>query len=280
MASQAPPSRSFEIAIVGGGISGLTLAISLLQHNIPVTIYEAARHFGEIGAGVGFGPNSVLAMELMSPTLKAAFDKFKTSNRASKRNTWFTVRVGDERKANSEGYVSGDKKVGDPLYDVELNTPHGNGGVFRAHFLDELVKSVPDGITKFGKKLVDMRTLDDGSGDTVLQFADGSEARHNTVIGCDGIKSMTRKWLLGRDDPASKAIFSGKYAYRGLIPMDEASDMLGEEVASNSQIYLGYNGHVLTFPIEKGKTMNGELPNLRPGSPRWTNPCSGGIQLL
>jgi salicylate hydroxylase len=37
-------SKPFNIAIVGGGISGLTLAIGLLRHNIPITIYEAAAH--------------------------------------------------------------------------------------------------------------------------------------------------------------------------------------------------------------------------------------------
>lgn len=37
-------SKPFNIAIVGGGISGLTLAIGLLERNIPITIYEAAAH--------------------------------------------------------------------------------------------------------------------------------------------------------------------------------------------------------------------------------------------
>jgi 2-polyprenyl-6-methoxyphenol hydroxylase-like FAD-dependent oxidoreductase len=36
--------KPFNIAIVGGGITGLTLAIALQQHNIPITIYEAAQH--------------------------------------------------------------------------------------------------------------------------------------------------------------------------------------------------------------------------------------------
>ncbi len=39
--------------------------------------------------------------------------------------------------------------------------------------------------------------------------------------------------------------------------MDEAKNLLGENLAENSQMYLGHHGHVLTFPIEKGKTMNG-----------------------
>lgn len=251
--------KPFDVAIVGGGISGLTLAIALLQHGIPLTIYEAAPHFGEIGAGVAFGPNAALAMKLISPKILAAFEKCKTANQwASKDNSWFTVRVGDERRADKEGYVKEGKRVGDALFDIEFGSDRGRGGVYRAHFLDELVKEIPDGVAKFGKKLVDMSKADDGSGDVVCHFADGTKARHNAVIGCDGIKSATREWLLGKDDPAAKAVFSGKYAYRGLIPMDKAVEMLGDEVAQNSQMFLGYHGHLLTFPIEKGKTMNGK----------------------
>jgi len=32
--------KSFDVAIVGGGIAGLTLAIGLLKKNVPVTIWE------------------------------------------------------------------------------------------------------------------------------------------------------------------------------------------------------------------------------------------------
>jgi 2-polyprenyl-6-methoxyphenol hydroxylase-like FAD-dependent oxidoreductase len=42
-------SKPLTLAIVGGGIAGLSLAITLLQYGIDLTIYEAAPHFGEIG---------------------------------------------------------------------------------------------------------------------------------------------------------------------------------------------------------------------------------------
>lgn len=258
MATATPSSKPYSLAIVGGGISGLTLAITLLQYDVPLTIYEAASHFGEIGAGVAFGPNAGRAMELSSPKIHEAFMKCKTGNTfEAKQDSWFTIRVGDARKAGKDGYVREGKKVGDALFDIPMNSTGGRGGVYRAHFLDELVKDVPDGVTKFNKRLASMGDAEDGSGDVLLRFADGTSAQHTAVIGCDGIKSMTRKWLLGKDDPAATAVFSGKYAYRGLIPMDEAVELLGEEVAQNSQIFMGYHGHLLTFPIEHGKTMNG-----------------------
>jgi salicylate hydroxylase len=89
-----------------------------------------------------------------------------------------------------------------------------------------------------------------------IRFKDGSTAEADAVVGCDGIKSQVRRMLLGKDSPAARAQFTGKYAYRGLIPMDKAVDLLGDELARNSQMYFGYHGHMLTFPIERGKTMN------------------------
>ncbi|KAJ4318250.1 hypothetical protein N0V94_004532 [Neodidymelliopsis sp. IMI 364377] len=257
MATTNSHKKDYSLAIVGGGISGLTLAITLLRHDIPITVYEAAPHFGEIGAGVYLGPNAGRAMQLMSSKIHEAFKKVKTGNQwEEKADSWFTIRVGDARKADKEGYVKPGKKVGDALFDVPMEAGGDRGGVYRAAFLDELVKDVPDNVAQFGKRLVDLSNAKDNSGDVVLHFADGTTAQHTAVIGCDGIKSKTRPWLLGKDDPASDAEYSGKYAYRGLIPMDKAVEMLGEEVAQNSSMFLGYHGHILTFPVQKGKTMN------------------------
>lgn len=259
MASTDSPKKNYNLAIVGGGISGLTLAITLLRYDIPITVYEAAPHFGEIGAGVYLGPNAGRAMKLMSPKIHEAFIKTKTGNQwREKEDSWFTIRVGDKRKADKDGFVKEGKKVGDALFDVPIEAGGDRGGVYRAAFLDELVKDVPDSVARFGKRLVDLSNAKDNSGDMVLHFADGTTAQHSAVIGCDGIKSKTRPWLLGKDDPASEAVYSGKYAYRGLIPMEKAVELLGEEVAANSSIFMGYHGHILTFPVQNGKTMNGK----------------------
>ncbi|KAH6637545.1 mannitol 1-phosphate dehydrogenase 2 [Boeremia exigua] len=257
MASTDSPKREYNLAIVGGGISGLCLAITLLRYDIPITVYEAASHFGEIGAGVYLGPNAGRAMKLMSPKIHEAFTKTKTGNQwKEKEDSWFTIRVGDERRADKDGFVKPGKRVGDALFDVPMAAGGDRGGVYRAAFLNELVKDIPDNIARFGKRLVDLSNAKDDSGDMVLHFADGTTAQHSAVIGCDGIKSKTRPWLLGKDDPASFAEYSGKYAYRGLIPMEKAIPLLGEEVAANSSIFMGYHGHILTFPVQKGKTMN------------------------
>lgn len=55
--SNNPPS-DFHVAIIGGGIGGLTVALSLSTYCpqlTNVTVYEQAPEYGEIGAGVGIG---------------------------------------------------------------------------------------------------------------------------------------------------------------------------------------------------------------------------------
>ena len=47
-------TTSFMHIDSGGGVGGLTLAVALSKYpDIEVEVFEAARHFTEIGAGVG-----------------------------------------------------------------------------------------------------------------------------------------------------------------------------------------------------------------------------------
>ncbi|KAA8621368.1 mannitol 1-phosphate dehydrogenase [Pyrenophora tritici-repentis] len=251
-----------SVAIVGGGIAGVTLTIALLQKcpHMQVTLYESASAFGEIGAGVGFQPVMVRTMNLIDPRIGAAFDKCSKGNDdVYDPPLWFRMRVGDERKE--------DVKLGEQIF--ELPARKGpRGGVHRAHFLDELVKLVPEGVAQFKKKLVDVAEGEDD--DVLLKFADGSTARHSVVLGCDGIKSRTRPIVLKGDSEAAKAVFSGKYAYRGVLPMEKALEILGES-ARDPQIFMGYHGHVLTFPIANGKMFNVVAFSSKPtwGDPNW-----------
>jgi salicylate hydroxylase len=242
--------KTFNVAVVGGGIGGLALSIGLLHHGVPFHLYEAAPAFAEIGAGVSFGPNALRAMALIDPAIKKGYDRLATSNAwPEKKKVWFDFRWGVDEK-RKDGVEA--RKAGEPICAVEAGDM-GQSSIHRAHFLDELISLLPDGIASFGKRVEEVEETAEG---VRLRFADGTNAEATAVIGCDGVKSRMRKILLGKNASESTATFSGKYAYRGLIPMPKAVELLGEELASNAQIYTGYNGHLLTFPIEKGQTMN------------------------
>jgi salicylate hydroxylase len=244
--------KDFHVAVCGGGIGGLCLTIGLLRQNVSVKLYEAASAFAEVGAGVSFGPNTIRAMELIDPLIAKGFENCATTNGwPEKKDTWFDFRTGQEKGTRGGVVAAANTHVADVK--TRGKGEIGQNSTHRAHFLNELVKLIPDEVPEFGKRL---KNIEEKGDKMVLTFEDGTTAEADAVIGCDGIKSRTREILLGIDHEAAHAVFSGKYAYRGLIPMDIAVDALGDELAKNSQMYMGEHGHVLTFPIEKGKTMN------------------------
>ena len=64
---------SLRVAIIGGGIGGLSAALHLLQAGLDVQVYEQAPRIGEIGAGIQISPNA--SRLLIRLGLKAALDK-------------------------------------------------------------------------------------------------------------------------------------------------------------------------------------------------------------
>lgn len=220
------PAKSFEVAIVGGGIAGVTLAIALHYRNVPVTLYEQARQFGEVGAGVSFSPNAVQAMKCCHDGIYQAFEKVCTRNVwPSKQKVWFDYLNGYDQ--NADGHQEAAFTISNSL---------GQNGVHRARFLDEMVKLIPDGIAKFGKRLDDITTKRDGR--LHLKFLDGTTAEADVVVGCDGIKSRVRQLIVGADHPSAYPTYTHKYAYRGLVPMDKAVEVVGEERAKNACMHV------------------------------------------
>jgi NADPH-dependent 2,4-dienoyl-CoA reductase/sulfur reductase-like enzyme len=50
------PSKRLKVAIVGGGIGGLSAANAVLRRGIDVTVWEQADPLGESGTGLSFFP--------------------------------------------------------------------------------------------------------------------------------------------------------------------------------------------------------------------------------
>jgi salicylate hydroxylase len=181
-------------------------------------------------------------MSLISPDILHAFDKVKTANGdPEKSHVWYAFRNGQEEESNRE----------EPIMEIASEIVHCNAS--RVQFLDGLVKLIPKSVkVEFGKKVIDVIPSADGKGQMKIIFEGGLEREANAVIGCDGIRSACRRILLGQD---SRAIYSGKYAYRKVVNMEKAVEVVGEEVR-NRLIYLGKGGHVLMFPIRRGEMLN------------------------
>lgn len=62
--------------------------------------------------------------------------------------------------------------------------------------------------------------------------------------------------MFGVNETASYPSYTRKYAFRGLVPMSRAKPVLGTEKTETRHMYLGHNGHALTFPVAGGNLLN------------------------
>lgn len=260
--------KNFTVAIVGGGIGGLTLAAGLLQRNVPVQVYEAAPAFKEVGLGLSIGPAAHRAMPLIDPQIRRIYDSLITTHADSPgyerfRQTWFEVvwATGDEAK------------TGEVLLDLKA-LPSGQTTVRRADFLDALVSLIPPEIANFGKRLVDLEEKADG---VEIRFEDGTSARADVVVGCDGIKSKVKQSILSPEE-YSRVLpcYSGMYGYRAVLDMDTMVQAVGEHRARVSTLYVGKGAYGISYPIMRAQKVNVGLYKLNDSweDDAWVRPAS------
>lgn len=97
------------IAIIGGGLAGLTLNIGFTRQGIPHNIYESAAAFSEVGAGIALGPNSITALELIDPRIKDILRKCVTYNEGvdddgngERSEEWLDIRMGEGNRVRTK----------------------------------------------------------------------------------------------------------------------------------------------------------------------------------
>ncbi|KZL85561.1 salicylate hydroxylase-like protein [Colletotrichum incanum] len=230
--------KSFEVAIIGGGIAGIILAISLIKRNVPCIIYEKAHAFTELGVGLGITPNAVRAMQFCDPAVREAFESVTESP-----FRW--------------DFLDGTSETNDNTIQFSLgNTTEGLRGCHRGQFLKRLVELIPESMIRFKKQLERVEEPHGATGKLLMVFSDGTTAKSDAVIGCDGIKSHTRGIVVGHDHPSAKCTYTHKYAYRGLIPMPQAVDILGPERATASGLWVSSNVHFVSYPIARRTMLN------------------------
>ncbi|KAM3424623.1 hypothetical protein BST61_g6612 [Cercospora zeina] len=232
----------FHVAIVGGGLCGITLGIALQRHNIPFTLYESRSSFTEIGAGINFGPSALRCLRLIDPSLGEKVLHLATRNPPPDENIWAFFRYGAAWGDHADGEVF--HKISSP--------PTGNMTLHRQELLSLLALEMGSGHAKFKKKLASYTQT---ASNVTLHFTDNTSATTNLLIACDGIHSKVRGCMFDPNSPLSKPVFSASGAYRALIPMGTALSVLGES-ARLSTLSFGPGGYLITYPVSGGTKLN------------------------
>lgn len=238
------PARAAAVAVIGGGIAGLTLALALRREGVDCTVFERDPEPAGAGAGLQLAPNATRLLHRLG--VAEALRTVAVLPRALRIRGWdddlplHTTALGD---ACRHGY-------GAPYYTVH-----------RAQLHRVLREAVGGAQVRTGHRLTDL-TEDPGGVD--LTFASGARHRADVVIGADGVHSAVRARLAG-DAP----VFSGSSAYRGLVPADRLPWAAGEPEV---RVWPGPGRHLVCYPVSAGREISftATVPAASAGEESWT----------
>jgi salicylate hydroxylase len=217
-----------KIAIVGGGIGGLTAALALSESTHDITVFERSAGIREIGAGVQISPNA--GRLLHSLGLGAPYSEISVHPHRVVLRRWeddSIIRATDlDESFITQHHV--------PLANVARNE--------LVEILGDAVAARSNVAMKFSAHVV---AVEPGDSASVVQFSDGLSQSFDIVIGADGIHSVVRPCVGGVDKPR----FSGSAAYRALVPRSAVED-LPIDVTNR----MGPDRHVVSYFIGRNRS--------------------------
>jgi 2-polyprenyl-6-methoxyphenol hydroxylase-like FAD-dependent oxidoreductase len=178
------------VAIVGGGVVGLTAAVALREAGLEATVYDRVDDVAaaQIGAGLGLAFNATRVLRRLG-----LLDRLREVGSPLER---FEFRSWNGKLLSHWGVPEGEAQF----------------GVTRKALHELLVDALPTEAVVCGKTCLGYEQ--DESAATAL-FEDGTSARSDVVVGADGLRSTTRAQTLGEEPPR----YAGFSVVRCLVPV-------------------------------------------------------------
>jgi 2-polyprenyl-6-methoxyphenol hydroxylase-like FAD-dependent oxidoreductase len=192
-----------QIAIVGGGIGGLTAGIALQQFGHEVTVYERTPVLSPVGAGITLWSNALKVMEALGIVeeleARGAFP-----------------RSGIMGTGRGKLFSNTDNKH---LLEMFGGTPVL--GIHRADLHEVLCDAMGRERIVLGACCTGLSQDKEG---VTLQFEGLEDVRCDVVIGADGIRSAVRRHVFNDGEPR----YAGYTCWRGIAPKEAEVDASGE----------------------------------------------------
>jgi salicylate hydroxylase len=219
------------ILVAGGGIGGLSAALSLARQGYPVQVMEQSAQIGEIGAGIQLGPNAFSAFDALgvgeAARARAVYTERLLMMDALDESEVANVPVGEafRNRFGNPYAVSHRADMHQSLLEGVQRTP----GI-------ELLTSVH--VDRFEQDAGGVRVFD----------REGRRFEGEALIGCDGVRSAVREQLVG-----DAVRVSGHVVYRAVAEAGEFPENLKVNAPC---LWAGPNCHLVHYPLRGGEQYN------------------------
>ncbi len=187
-----------SIAIIGGGITGLALALNLHQRGIGCQVYESAPEMKELGVGITMLPHAtreLTALGLQENLLQAGIE-----NRDSKFFNRFGQLIYSEARGKFAGYDY-------PEVGVHRGRLHGL-------LYEAALERLGADCIQLNRKCVGFEQTGEAVQVSFVETSSGATVEPVTTdiaIACDGVNSTVRKQIY----PDDAVVFTGINTWRG-----------------------------------------------------------------
>ncbi len=219
--------QSLNIAIIGAGMGGLALAAALRKFGIELIVYEQARQFTRLGAGIQVGCNAMHVLRGLGLEQRLRAETFYP--RSWNNRDWRT------------GEVLFDMVFG-PAAEEKYGAPYLLA--HRGDLHEALVSAVPDELVRLDHRLTGIEQT--ATGRVRLSFANGHVAEADAAIGADGVNSIVRAALFGDWEPT----FLDRIAYRNVFP----AHLLGGFDIGDCTKWWGEDRHIVMYPVKADRS--------------------------
>jgi len=221
-----------KILIAGAGLGGLAAASCLMKAGYDVEIYEQAPALAEVGAGIQLSANAMhvlnhlgLGVAIAAVAVRPGAYVFRTFDTGEVIQTF----------ALSEEH---ERLHGAPYYQLHRADLHD--------LLAAKARELKPDVVHLDHRVVGFAESDDG---VRLDFADGSSATGDLLIGADGLKSAVRTQIAG-EVPAT---YTGDGAWRVTVPAERLPENFLGQVMT---LFLGPARHVVCYYLRGGDLLN------------------------
>lgn len=187
-----------HIAVVGGGVAGLGLALSLHQRGIACTVYEAVAEVRELGVGITLLPHAMRELSALGVQ-----DRLEAAGIENLESVFFN-RWGQYIYREPRG-----RHAGYPFPEVGIHR-----GKLHRILYEQALATIGPARVRTDHRCVGVEQDETGA---TVHFVDSQgnrrdPVRADVVIACDGVNSAIRKQFY----PDEKMAFAGINTWRGV----------------------------------------------------------------